>query len=182
MQTRYKMQTAGWVQIADWEFILIFVWYVIICHLTTYRGSRNCFSAIIFHNYLHYCGIFLARFLIKIILNIISSLLTLRASWLVRYLYRFYRLNESRYRCKWDVAIEYLTRAISKKQLTALHVVRTFHLFNRYVFILLTKMRTETKTVPSTWYIFSVQGCTHIDFHICALDCFWLTWGTGEFL
>ena len=73
MQTRYKMQTAGWVQIADWEFILIFVWYVITCHLTTYRGSRNCFSAIIFHNYLHYCGIFLARFLIKIILNIISS-------------------------------------------------------------------------------------------------------------
>ena len=69
----YKMQTVGWVQIADWEFILIFAWYVLTCHLTTYRGSRNCFSAIISHNYLHYCGIFLARFLIKIILNIISS-------------------------------------------------------------------------------------------------------------
>ena len=25
-----------------------------------------------------------------------------------------------------------------------------YHLFKRYVFILLTKMRTETKTVPST--------------------------------
>ena len=35
-----------------------------------------------------------------------------------------------------------------EKQLTALHVVRTFHLFNRYVFILLTKMRTKTKTIP----------------------------------
>ena len=51
-----------------------FVWYVITCHLTTYRASRNRFSAISFHDYLHYCGIFLARFLIKIDLNIISSL------------------------------------------------------------------------------------------------------------
>ena len=42
----------------------------------------------------------------------------------------------------------------------------TFHLFNRYVFILLTKMRTETKTVPSTWYIFNVQGCTRTYFSI----------------
>ena len=45
-------------------------------HLTTYRASRNCFSAIIFHDYLHYYGIFLARFLITIVLNIISSLHT----------------------------------------------------------------------------------------------------------
>ena len=37
------------------------VWYVITCHLTTYRASRNRFSAIIFHDCLH---IFLARFLI----------------------------------------------------------------------------------------------------------------------
>ena len=37
-----------------------------------------------------------------------------------------------------------------EKQLTALHVVRMFHLFNRCVFILLTKMRTRTKTIPST--------------------------------
>ena len=51
-----------------------FVWYVITCHLTTYRASRNRFSAISFHDYLHYCGIFLARFFIKIDLNIISSL------------------------------------------------------------------------------------------------------------
>ena len=65
--------------------------------------------------------------------------------------------------------MEYLTRALFEKQLTALHVVHTFHLFNRYVFILLTTMRTETKTVPSTSYIFNVQGCTHTDFHICAL-------------
>ena len=110
------------------------------------------------------------------------SLLTLRASRLVWCLYRIYQLNKSRCGCKWDVTIEYLTRAIFEKQLTALHVVSTFHRFNRYVFILLTKMRTETKTVPSTWYIFNVQGCTHTNFHICALYCYWLTWGTGEFL
>ena len=44
-------------------------------------------------------------------------------------------------------------------------MVRTFHLFNRYMFTLLTKMWTGTKTVPSTWYIFNVQGCIHTDFH-----------------
>ena len=48
---------------------------MITSHLTTYRASRNRFSAISFHDYLHYCGIFLALFLIKIGLNIISSLL-----------------------------------------------------------------------------------------------------------
>ena len=51
-----------------------FVWYVITCHLTTYRASRNRFSAISFHDYLHYLGIFLAHFLMKIDRNIISSL------------------------------------------------------------------------------------------------------------
>ena len=49
------------------------VFILITCHLTTYRASRNRFSAIIFHD-LHYCGIFLARFLVTIVLNIISSL------------------------------------------------------------------------------------------------------------
>ena len=107
-----------------------FVWYVITCHLTTYRASCNRFSAISFHDYLHYCGIFLAHFLMKIDRNIISSLqyslLTLRASWLVWCLYRFYQRNKSRCgcRCKWDITIEYLTRATFEKQLTALHVVR----------------------------------------------------------
>ena len=50
----------------------------------------------------------------------------MRASWLVWCLYRFYQLNKSRCRCrcKWDVTIDYLTRAIFEKELTALHVVR----------------------------------------------------------
>ena len=39
---------------------------------------------------------------------------------------------------------------------TALHVVRII-IFVSGVFILLTKMRTETKIVPSTWYIFDVS-------------------------
>ena len=47
---------------------------MITCHLTTSRASRNRFSTIIFHDYLHYCEIFLARFLITVVLNIISSL------------------------------------------------------------------------------------------------------------
>ena len=41
--------------------------------MACYRASRNRFSAIIFHDYLHYnCTV--ARFLVTIILNIISSL------------------------------------------------------------------------------------------------------------
>ena len=58
LQTGYKMQTEN--------LYCFFVWYVITWHLTTYRASRKRFSAIIFHDYLHYCGIFLARFWIAI--------------------------------------------------------------------------------------------------------------------
>ena len=111
-----------------------FVWYVITCHLTTYRASRNRFSAISLHDYLHYCGKFLAHFLMKIDRNIISSLqyslLTLRASWLVWCLYRFYQRNKSRCRFKRDVTIEYLTRATLETQLTALNVVRIIIFFS----------------------------------------------------
>ena len=53
-----------------------FVWYVITCHLTTYRASPNHFSAVSFHGYLHYFEIFLAHFLMKIDCTIISSLHT----------------------------------------------------------------------------------------------------------
>ena len=66
MRTRYEMQTEN--------LYCFFVWYVITCYPTTYRASRNRFSVIIFHDYLYYCGIFLARFLITVVLNIISSL------------------------------------------------------------------------------------------------------------
>ena len=51
-----------------------FVWYVITCHLTTDLASHNRLSAVSFHYYLHYLGIFLAHFLMKIDRNIISSL------------------------------------------------------------------------------------------------------------
>ena len=50
------------------------------CRLRIYRAfsseraSRNRFSAISSHDYLHHCGIFLARILIKIDLGVISSL------------------------------------------------------------------------------------------------------------
>ena len=65
-----------------------YIWYMVTCHhLAAYRVSRNRFSAIPLHDYLPYCGIFLAHFLMKIDRNIISSLqyslLTLCASWLV---------------------------------------------------------------------------------------------------
>ena len=112
MSTRFKI----WTTDRRLSFRLILV----TCHLTTYRASRKRFFAIIFHYYLHYCGIFLACFLIIIVLTIISSLISiliLRASWLAWCLYRIYQLNKSscRCRCKWDVTIEYLTCAIFKK-------------------------------------------------------------------
>ena len=78
LQIGYKMQTE--------DLKSFFVWFVITCHLTTYRASRNYFSAVSFHDYLHYFEIFLGHFLMKIDRTIISnlhSLLTLRASWLV---------------------------------------------------------------------------------------------------
>ena len=87
------------VQNADWEFILFFfVWYMITCHLTTNRASRNHFFAIIFHDYLHCCGIFLATFLIIFLKHNFKpsySLLALCISWLVWCLYRIYQLNMS---------------------------------------------------------------------------------------
>ena len=50
-------------------------------------------------------------------------------------------------------------------QIFNLRNIREIHLFDRYVFILLTKMRIKTKTVPSNWYFFNVQRCTHSYFH-----------------
>ena len=143
-----------------------FVWYVITSHLITYRASRNRFSAISFHDYLHYCGIVLAHFLMKIDLNIISSLdivfsLCARVGQCDVCTDFTQRIKiRCRCRCKWDVSIEYLTRAIFEKQLCTCPY---YHLFKRYVFLLLTKMRTETRTVPSTSYIFDVNGSRHIN-------------------
>ena len=86
LQTGYKMQTKYKCRLQTENLYFFFVWYEITSHLTTYRASRNRFSAILYHDYLHYCGIFLARFLITIVLNIVSSLhivfsLCARVSW-----------------------------------------------------------------------------------------------------
>ena len=48
--------------------------YVITCHLTTHRASPNRFFAISLHDYLHYCGIFLARFQISGSMSLTQSL------------------------------------------------------------------------------------------------------------
>ena len=66
LQSGYKMQTKNLKS--------FFVGFVVKCHLTTYRASRNRFSGISFNDYLHYCGAFLAHFLMKINRNIISNL------------------------------------------------------------------------------------------------------------
>ena len=66
LQSGYKMQTENLKS--------FYVQYIITCHLTAYRALRNRFSRISFHDYLLYCGIFLAHFVMKIDRNIISSL------------------------------------------------------------------------------------------------------------
>ena len=107
-----------------------FVWYVMTCRLTTYRASRNRFSTISFHWLFvllwNIPGPFLDQNNSWYNFKPSCSLLALRASWLAWRLYRFYQLNKSRCccRCKCDVTIENLTRAIFEKQSTALHVVR----------------------------------------------------------
>ena len=109
VSTKCKQQTADWIQNIDCRLHSgykmqtenlksFYVWHIISCHLTAYGASRNRFSAISLHDYLHYCGKFLAHFLMKIDRNIISSLqyslLILRASWLAWCLYRFYQRNK----------------------------------------------------------------------------------------
>ena len=66
LQTRYKMQTEN--------LNCFFIGYIITSNLTIYRASLNRFSAVIVHDDLHSCGIFLACFLITIVLDIMSSL------------------------------------------------------------------------------------------------------------
>ena len=155
------------------------------CHLTTYQASRNRFFSIIFHRYLNYCGIFLGRFLVTIVLNIISSLhivfsLCAQVAWCDVCTDFTGLINV-------DVDVDanemslyaYLTCAISKKQLTALHVARKFHLFNRHVFILLTKRPRSKLFIPLD--IFSSFRGIYTLFSLCAVYCYWLTRGTSHF-
>ena len=130
-----------------------FVWYVITCHLTTYRASRNRFSVISFRDYLRYFGIFLAHYFMKIdrfIFKSSHSFLTLRASWLVWCLYRYYRRNKSRCRFKRDVTIEYLTRTTLETQLTALNVVRIIIFFSGMCLFCWQKWFTLVKSVQTS--------------------------------
>ena len=59
MLTRCKMQTADRLQNADRGFKLFF-FYPKRDNIITYHLSRNRFSAIIFHDHLHYCRIFVS--------------------------------------------------------------------------------------------------------------------------
>ena len=130
-----------------------FVWYVITCHLTTYRASRNRFSVISFRDYLRYFGIFLAHYFMKIdrfIFKSSHSFLTLRVSWLVWCLYRYYQRNKSRCRFKRDVTIEYLTRATLETQLTALNVVRIIIFFSGMCLFCWQKWFTLVKSVQTS--------------------------------
>ena len=137
------------------------VWYVITYHLTTYRASRNLFSAVSFHDYLHYFGIFLEHSLMKIDRNIITSLhivfsLCTRVGW-CDFCTDFINFM------KVDVTIEYQTRATFKKQLTALHVVRDIIFLSGMCLFCWQKCGPRPKLFPSTWYIFDVSRSHQIN-------------------
>ena len=161
LQSGYKMQTENLKS--------FYVWYIITCHLTAYRASRNRFSAIPLHDYLHYCGIFLAHFLMKIDCNIISSRhrvfsLCARVGWcdVCTGFTDVIKLDVDVNECHhWIFNTRNIRETIDSFARGPHH-----HLLKRYVFILLTKMQTETKTVPSTWYTFDVSISHHIKGHV----------------
>ena len=134
LQSRYEMKTENLKS--------FFVWYVITCHLTTYRASRNRFSAISFHDYLHYCGKFLAHFLMKIDRNIISSL---------RIVFLF---------CAQVGLCDVCTCATFEKQLTAFHVVRTIIFLSGMCLFCWQKMRHQNCSFD---LIFDVRRSHHIN-------------------
>ena len=130
--TKCRLQTADWVQNADWESKLFF--HRIHNNKQSYNLPSVTQSLFCDHRSRWFAllwnipCLFLDHNRSWYNVKPSYSLLTLRASWLVWSLYRFYQLNKSRcrYRCKWDSSIEYLTPAIFEKKLRALHVVRTF--------------------------------------------------------
>ena len=124
MQTRYKMRTADRVLNADREFILFF--RLIRDNMSSYNLPSVTQS--LFRD--HLSRLF-ARFLITIVLNIISSLhivfsLCARVGW-CNVCTDFTNL------IKTDVDVNKISRAIFEKQSTALHVVRTFHLLTDFM-------------------------------------------------
>ena len=62
MQNRYRLQTVYKMQTEDLNcfFFFFLIRKVITCHIITYYLSRNRFSAIIFHDHLHYSRIFVS--------------------------------------------------------------------------------------------------------------------------
>ena len=82
LDTECRLQTAEWVQNTDWESKEFFR---LACNnmssynlpsitQSLFRAQRKSDCVTIFHGYLHYSGIFLAHFLMKIDRNIIWSL------------------------------------------------------------------------------------------------------------
>ena len=84
--TKCKLQTAKWAQNADWESKEFFRLVCDNMSSDNLPSVPHHFSAVSFHDYLHYFEIFLAHFLMKIDCTIISSLhtvfsLCVRVDW-----------------------------------------------------------------------------------------------------
>ena len=119
--TKCRLQTVEWVQNAAWESKEFFR---LVCDNVLSYNLQSVTQSLI-RNQL---SRFLAGFFIRIDLNIISSLhivfsLCVRVGWCDACTDFTNLIKVDVDGCKWDVTIEYLTRAIFEKQLTALHVV-----------------------------------------------------------
>ena len=145
-----RLRTADRVQNADWEFVLFFRL------IRDNMASYNLPSVTqVLYNFL--------RSSFAIICTIVEY--SLPVSWSQSFLIFFKpRLVFSfSARVGWrDVFTEFTNLLKVDVDVNGCHYwifnlcnVREIHLFNRYVFILLTKMRTKTRTFLSTWYIFN---------------------------
>ena len=143
LQSGYKMQTKNLKS--------FYVWYIITCHLTAYRASRNRFSASSLHDYLETSWPIFWWKSIEIqfqAFNVVFLLCT-RVGWCdvctdftnVIKVDADVDVNECHY---WMFNTYNIRETIDSFARGPY-----YHLFKRYMFILLTKMRTQTKTVPS---------------------------------
>ena len=130
--TKRRLQTAEWVENADWESKEFFrlVWNNTSSYnlpsvtQSLFRDQVSRLFALLWNSPVP----FLDQNWSWCNFKPSYSLLTLRATWLVWCLCRFYQRNKSRCRCrfKWDVTIEYLTRATFEKQLCTWSVLSFF--------------------------------------------------------
>ena len=137
-------------------------------------------------HYLHYCGIFLARFLVGFVFNKVANciLVSNKAATIVpgriSSLHMVFLI--SRTRCHHGITN---TRNIRETTESLAHRPH-YHLLTDMCSFCSQRCGPRPKLfyrldIYIYIYFFNVQGCSHSDFYLCALYCYKLTWRTREF-